>query len=476
MALGNGERYYSPGLGRFQQEDSFGGSLDLPSSLNRHGYVNDNPLRFIDPTGQLAWDKALKAFGRGALNAVLELPRDAADLVDYTLANTGIAGDPQYLEPSGGIAKAYLSYKAQGADTDIAVLSTVRDVSFAVATFGIEPMIEGHINAYYDYAEGKTTKDQYEERLWEIAGGAAGVAATASVGSRLSGEGWLGKVTKAPAVQTLEEAHAPKTALKPLEQNSGGSARSLPSAREPLALPAGREPLALPAGKEPLQLGEGDPPPARFIADADGNVQDLATGRGNPNPIPRQDPFELGAGEGREALARGAKEGALEGPFSRGIGPERQLTEGTEGRGVFFVGDDLLPALDRPDATLGRAGGTVFLMPLEDASTVLTVGDAARASGMAPSITGAYVAGGEGFGLAFPTRGLPVRIPTAADAGGFPHFLEGGRTAVRTAGSKGGFLRNPNREFVTPGGGPVPPGSVLFKIGPNGEQIPIRRF
>ncbi|MGH9821762.1 MAG: RHS repeat-associated core domain-containing protein, partial [Blastocatellia bacterium] len=36
MALGNGERYYSPGLGRFQQEDSFGGSLEIPRTLNSH--------------------------------------------------------------------------------------------------------------------------------------------------------------------------------------------------------------------------------------------------------------------------------------------------------------------------------------------------------------------------------------------------------------------------------------------------------
>jgi hypothetical protein len=51
MALGNGERYYSPALGRFQQEDSFGGSLGLPTTLNRHAYVSDNPLRYLDPTG-----------------------------------------------------------------------------------------------------------------------------------------------------------------------------------------------------------------------------------------------------------------------------------------------------------------------------------------------------------------------------------------------------------------------------------------
>jgi RHS repeat-associated protein len=35
MALGNGERYYSPTLARFIQQDSFIGSLTNAQSLNR---------------------------------------------------------------------------------------------------------------------------------------------------------------------------------------------------------------------------------------------------------------------------------------------------------------------------------------------------------------------------------------------------------------------------------------------------------
>lgn len=59
MALGNGERYYSPALARFVQQDSFTGSLNQPPSLNRFSYVHNNPLTYRDPTGhyiESAWD------------------------------------------------------------------------------------------------------------------------------------------------------------------------------------------------------------------------------------------------------------------------------------------------------------------------------------------------------------------------------------------------------------------------------------
>jgi len=69
----------------------------------------------------------------------------------------------------------------------------------------------------------------------------------------------------------------------------------------------------------------------------------------------------------------------------------------------------------------------------------------------------------------------PRRLPVLADAGGNPNFLPGGRTAVALPDNSG-LLLNQAREFVTPGGKPMPPGSVLFRIGSNDEWIPIRRF
>jgi RHS repeat-associated protein len=51
MALGNGERYYSPTYARFIQQDSVSGKSMSPQTMNRFSYVQNNPLNFTDPTG-----------------------------------------------------------------------------------------------------------------------------------------------------------------------------------------------------------------------------------------------------------------------------------------------------------------------------------------------------------------------------------------------------------------------------------------
>ncbi|WCT56191.1 hypothetical protein PQ456_01290 [Paenibacillus kyungheensis] len=44
-------RYYDPSQGRFLNEDSVEGQITNPLTLNIYGYVSNNPLRYIDPTG-----------------------------------------------------------------------------------------------------------------------------------------------------------------------------------------------------------------------------------------------------------------------------------------------------------------------------------------------------------------------------------------------------------------------------------------
>jgi hypothetical protein len=144
--------------------------------------------------------------------------------------------------------------------------------------------------------------------------------------------------------------------------------------------------------------------------------------------------------------------------------------------GVYFFGEDVFPFIDRPEATLGRSGRAHFFSPAEDVAGVRSVGDAARASGGAPSIEKAYLSEGRGFGVSFPLDDLAPRVPTAVDARGFAHYFGEGRTALRTAEPNAGYLLNDVRELMVPGGGPMPAGSTLFEIGPDGTRIPKRRF
>ncbi len=161
-----------------------------------------------------------------------------------------------------------------------------------------------------------------------------------------------------------------------------------------------------------------------------------------------------------------------------GLSPGRVPGDSTGSvtRGVAFFGESNLRYYTGDNVTLGGVGRPFFFMSAEDATMVGSGATAARYTGMAPSALQAYVSGGKTYGISFPTQELSIRLPTALDAGGWPHFLEGGRTAVRLADPNGGFLINPTSEFITPGGTSMPSGAVLFKLGPDGSWIRIRRF
>ena len=49
-------RYYDASVGRFITEDAWQGTRSQPESQNRYVYVVNNPLRYIDPTGNVFID------------------------------------------------------------------------------------------------------------------------------------------------------------------------------------------------------------------------------------------------------------------------------------------------------------------------------------------------------------------------------------------------------------------------------------
>jgi len=51
-------RYYDPGLGRFTQPDTVVPGAGTPQKLNRYSYVQNNPLRFTDPTGHYEFEES----------------------------------------------------------------------------------------------------------------------------------------------------------------------------------------------------------------------------------------------------------------------------------------------------------------------------------------------------------------------------------------------------------------------------------
>lgn len=68
-----GARYYAAGLGRFVSIDPWEGDFTNPQTLNKYAYVVNNPLKYVDPSGEVfetAWDLANVGYdlGRGLFN------------------------------------------------------------------------------------------------------------------------------------------------------------------------------------------------------------------------------------------------------------------------------------------------------------------------------------------------------------------------------------------------------------------------
>jgi len=48
-----GARYYDPTIGRFITRDPIKGSIMNPQTLNPYVYCLNNPMKYVDPDGQL---------------------------------------------------------------------------------------------------------------------------------------------------------------------------------------------------------------------------------------------------------------------------------------------------------------------------------------------------------------------------------------------------------------------------------------
>jgi RHS repeat-associated protein len=94
-----GARYYSSTQGRFTSSDSFGGSQLSPQSLNLYSYVQGNPLKFIDPTGNFGIDNSIDPF-----NCMLCQRQDPPQRPTATKPNVKVP-EGYEIKPDGSLVK-----------------------------------------------------------------------------------------------------------------------------------------------------------------------------------------------------------------------------------------------------------------------------------------------------------------------------------------------------------------------------------
>jgi hypothetical protein len=95
-------------------------------------------------------------------------------------------------------------------------------------------------------------------------------------------------------------------------------------------------------------------------------------------------------------LLQGNQAAVAQGDYSGVITEPARLLPVNTGEvqyGVSFFDQRVANILDDPNALLGRAGQPHFFMPIEDAAAISDAAEAARQTGMPPSVVRAYVNG-----------------------------------------------------------------------------------
>jgi RHS repeat-associated protein len=100
-------RYHSAAQGRFVSPDSFGGDPLNPQSMNLYTYVQNNPLKYIDPTGHKFVDpiKALQDAAKKALKeAKLRALEEQWRMEDYGSLYIPVSQPQQVVEAASSNA------------------------------------------------------------------------------------------------------------------------------------------------------------------------------------------------------------------------------------------------------------------------------------------------------------------------------------------------------------------------------------
>ncbi|MBT4936678.1 RHS repeat-associated core domain-containing protein, partial [Candidatus Peregrinibacteria bacterium] len=78
-------RYYHPEIGRFLSLDPWAGDISDPQTLNKYSYTRNNPLKYIDPSGespidmQRIWNNIISGSGKVEYNAIRNFPSNSVD-------------------------------------------------------------------------------------------------------------------------------------------------------------------------------------------------------------------------------------------------------------------------------------------------------------------------------------------------------------------------------------------------------------
>jgi RHS repeat-associated protein len=216
MALGNGERYYSPQYARFIQQDSVVGNAMTPQSLNRFAYAHNNPNKYTDPTGhyiESAWD--LFSLGVGIYSFQSNIRE--GNYWSAALDGVGILADTAalLLPVPGGVGAAIKAYRAvdkvvtviQGIDRAV---NTGQAVYNAGQAFGDGDIKSGLLNTGFALLGAKSTSVSVNElgKLNKVSGEVGDIN---KVADDIAGTGNAAQKSADNATEILNAKNDPKS-------------------------------------------------------------------------------------------------------------------------------------------------------------------------------------------------------------------------------------------------------------------------
>jgi len=189
-------RFYEPALGRFLQPDPLVPEPGNPQALNRYAYVNNNPLRYNDPTGHCPWCIAI---GVGALigagvtygfQVAANISQNGLTVQAFTDVNWAVVG--------GGAVAGAVGVATFGLGT--AVMGT--SLGATVAAGAISGAVSGQ-------AARATENVLSGQELTAGLGNPLDIAADAVVGGALAGVGYrIGRLAQPAVARAARDAAA----------------------------------------------------------------------------------------------------------------------------------------------------------------------------------------------------------------------------------------------------------------------------
>ncbi|MEC0079293.1 polymorphic toxin-type HINT domain-containing protein, partial [Paenibacillus alvei] len=143
-------RWYDPSIGRFVNEDTYEGELGNPLTLNLYTYVQNNPLKYIDPSGNRYIPSEMNSILKATMKITSTESRAysyAYDLLSREYADVYDTNRFNYLF---GLLTQTSAYKNSAGNADWARAELAKDyskwhqeISFAEALASLGPVIGG---------------------------------------------------------------------------------------------------------------------------------------------------------------------------------------------------------------------------------------------------------------------------------------------------------------------------------------------